>query len=125
MVNYPIGDFLIRLKNAGMANRGEVMTQSTKLIRAVAEVLKREGFLSEIEESKGVLKVKLAYKSKQPVLMDIKLISKLGLRVYMSVDKIKAKKGSSLYIISTPHGVLSSKEAIKKQAGGEVIAEIY
>ena len=108
-----------------MADRSEVTTQNTKLIRAVAEALKREGFLSEITQSKGQIVVKLAYKSKQPVLMDIKLISKLGLRVYKSLDEIKDKKGASLFIISTPYGVLSSKEAIKKQAGGEIIAEIY
>ena len=125
MVNYPVGDFLIRIKNAAMAGNNSIEVESTKLIVAVAEVLKREGFLSEIKKSKDKLKVQIAFKSKRPVLMDIKLVSKLGLRIYKNVDEIKQKRGASIYVISTPAGVLSSKEAIKKNVGGEVIAEVY
>jgi small subunit ribosomal protein S8 len=125
LTNYPVGDFLIRIKNAALAYRREVACPSTKLIVAVAEVLKRSGYLSEVEVKEGEIKVSLAYKSKKPIIMDLKLISKLGLRNYMSVDDLRAKRGASIYVISTPLGVLSSKEAIKQNVGGEVIAEVW
>jgi small subunit ribosomal protein S8 len=123
-INYPVGDFLIRLKNAGMAGKSVVFVKKSKLIRAVADALKKEGFLDEIEEEKGVLLVKLSFRKKEPVLLNIRLVSKPGLRVYMNVEELIAKKGPSVVILSTPLGIMSAKDAIKKEVGGEVIAEV-
>lgn len=125
MVNYPVGDFLIRLKNAAFAKRKDVVVPSTKLIKAVAEVLVKEGYLDKVTADNGNLIATLKYKAKEPVLMNLKLKSKLGLRVYMNVDELKAVRGSYILILSTPLGVMSSREAIKRNAGGEVIAEVY
>jgi small subunit ribosomal protein S8 len=125
MTNYPAGDFLIRLKNASRAGLQEVTLRNTKLIEAVAEVLKKEGYLAEVSKQDGQLTVKLAYKSKNPRLTNIQLVSKLGLRIYKNAAAIKSHKGASLYIISTSAGVISSREAVKKGIGGEVIAEIW
>jgi small subunit ribosomal protein S8 len=123
--NYPVGDFLIRIKNALLSGKREVSVGSTKLIKEVAKTLKREGFLSEVSEKKGKLTVKLMIRAKEPVLMDLKLISKPGLRIYMRVDELEAIKGPEVYILSTAQGVMSSKEAIKKRVGGEVIAKVF
>jgi small subunit ribosomal protein S8 len=123
--NYPLGDFLIRLKNASRARHKEVGLPTSKLIVAVAEVLKRQGFLTAVETKDGITTVTLAYKAKRPMLMDLKLVSKLGLRIYENADTIKKHRGASILILSSSKGILSSKEAIKEGVGGEVIAEVW
>lgn len=125
VTNFPVGDFLIRIKNASIAGRTDLTTPNTKLIRAVAEVLKSEGYIREIEETSEGLKVNLAYAKKKPVLMDLKLVSKLGLRIYKNIDALKKHRGVSFYIMSTPKGVMSSRKAMKENVGGEVIAEVW
>lgn len=125
ITNYPLGDFLIRVKNAKLAQNTELSVPMTKMVKAAAEVLKDEGFLREVEQKDGVLNVSLAFKNKLPVLMDLKLVSKLGLRVYKNVDELKAHRGASIFIVSTPRGVMSSKKALKENVGGEVIAEVW
>ncbi len=124
-VNYPVGDFLVRIKNAALADKREFSVQNTKLIKQVAEVMSKVGYLEKLKVEKNRLIIRLAYHKKEPLLLDIKLISKPGLRIYMGVDELEKKRGSSIYILSTPKGVMASKEAIKKRLGGEVIAEIW
>lgn len=124
VTNYSVGDFLIRIKNAAMAGNKEVVVKSNKGIVAVAEALKKMGFVDGVKAEKEMLVVSLTFKSKKPRLMDVKLISKPGLRVYMGVDELESKKSPSVYLISTPKGVMSSLKAIKERMGGEVIAEI-
>jgi small subunit ribosomal protein S8 len=122
--NYPAGDFLIRLKNAARARRKEFTIRNTKLIKSIADALKRERFLEDVKESKGELTVKLTYMKKTPIFDDIVLVSKPGLRIYMGVEDLEKVKGPEVLIISTPQGVLSLKEALKKRVGGEVIAKV-
>ena len=124
MTNYHVADFLIRLKNASMANLREVSIPKTNLIFAVAKTLKSEGFIESIEEKDGELMVKLSIYAKKPVLSNVTIISRPGLRIYMNVDEIEAIKSPDIYIISTPKGVMSGKQAIKARAGGEVIAKV-
>lgn len=123
-INYSIGDFLIRIKNATLARKKEMEVDNTKLIESVAKVLKKEGFLTEVTKKDGKLTVKPAYRKKEPVLMDLKIISRPGLRIYMGVDELAAIKGPSIFILSTSQGAMTSLEAIKKRVGGEVIVEI-
>ena len=124
MTNYPIGDFLIRIKNAALARRKRVEVVSSKFIKDVAKTLKEEGFLDKVEEKKGKLIVNISYSHKKPVLMDIKVVSRPGLRIYMGVDDLEKIKRPSIFIISTPKGIISSIKAIKKRIGGEIIAEV-
>ena len=123
--NYPVGDFLIRVKNAALAGKHEVEVPVTKGIKAVAEALKRAGYVEEVKAAKGLLTASLSYRRKKPVMLGLKLISKPGLRIYMDVDDIEAKRGPSIFIVSTPKGVLISKEVIGKRASGEVLAEVW
>lgn len=125
MTNYSIGDFLIQIKNAAMADKKVVTTKSNKLIRAVADVLKKGKYLDSVTEKDGMITVELAYHKKEPLLMDLRLISRPGLRVYKDVDAIESHRDISKFILSTPEGVLLSPEAKKKRVGGEVIAEIW
>ncbi|MGD8744429.1 MAG: 30S ribosomal protein S8 [Candidatus Woesebacteria bacterium] len=123
--NYPVGDFLIRIKNASRVNKKKVMARNTKLIMAVAKALKKEGYLQSVERADGNIEVELAFFRKQPVLMDLKLVSRPGLRIYMGVEEIENVKGPFIMLLSTPKGVLSSKGALKKGVGGEVIVKIW
>lgn len=125
MVNYPVGDFLVRVKNASLADRKEVVTSFSNKILAVATALKKLGVLNEVEKKEGVLSASLAYKKKEPVLLDLKLVSRPGLRIYMGVDEIESVRGPFIFLLSTPKGILSGKEAIKLGVGGEVIAKIW
>ncbi len=115
---------MIRLQNASMAKRKEVVLKSNKLIKAAAETLKRAGYLNEIKIEGDEIKVTLSYKKKEPVLDRVKIISKPGLRIYMTAADIAEIRKPSILLISTPKGVLTSKEAVKENVGGEVIAEV-
>ena len=99
--------------------------RAEKQIIAIADALKKLGFLDIVKKEKGILTVSLAFKNKKPVIMNLRLISKPGLRIYMGVLEIEKKKGPSTYLLTTPKGIISSKEAIKSRIGGEVIAEIW
>ena len=123
--NYSVGDFLIRIKNTAMARNKSLEYRAEKQIVAIADALKKLGFLDTVKKEKEILTITLAYKSKKPVIMDIRLISKPGLRIYMGADEIDEKKGPSTYLITSPKGIISSKDAKKARIGGEVIAEIW
>lgn len=125
MTNYPIGDFLIRVSNAAMAKSNEVSMPTTKLVKDVAKALEKAGYLSEVEEKKGILTARLTIKRKQPVIMRLKLVSRPGLRIYMGAKELEKKRGPSRFLISTPKGIMFSQEAIKSRTGGEVIAEVW
>lgn len=124
MTNYHIADFLIRLKNASMANIKELTMPTTNLINAVAKTLKDEKFLNEVDIKDGKITVQLAVYMKKPVLSNVTIISRPGLRIYMNADEIEAIKTPEVYIINTNKGVMSGKQAIKKRIGGEVIAKV-
>lgn len=124
-INYSIGDFLVRIKNAALAGKKEMEVDNTKLIESIAKVLKKEGVLTEIKKKDGKLTVKLAYRKKEPILMNLKIISRPGLRIYMSVDELSAIRGPSCFILSTSKGMKTSREAIKERIGGEIIVEIW
>ncbi len=122
--NYTVGDFLITIKNAALANKKTVEVKESKMTKAVAEALLKLGFLSSVEPKDDLLFVSLAYKKKAPILSDIKLVSKPSLRVYWDLKKLKEYRSPAVLLLSTSKGILSSKEALKEGLGGEVIAEV-
>ena len=124
LINYPVGDFLIRIKNTSIAGKKTVIAKKTSLIVDVAKTLKKLGFLESIETDKENITVKIQYHNKQPLLTDIKLVSKPGLRIYKTADELEKIKKPTFLIITTSKGVLSKDEALKSRVGGEVIAEI-
>jgi len=124
-LNYPIGDFLIRVKNAYLAKNRNIELKNSKLIESVAKVMEKQGFLEEVKKEEERLLVKLAFRKKEPVILGLKLVSSPGLRVYKGARELQGYKGPSTFIASTSQGVMTSKDAIKKRLGGEVIAEIW
>ena len=131
MVSDPIGDFIIRLQNAGRAGHETVTTPYSKLRSAVAEKLAAAGYLSQVqiagEGPKKTLHVTLA-KSKQgtPVINGVKRVSKPGRRIYCKVTDIHPVKfGRGDVIMSTPAGILTGKEARDQHVGGEQLFIIW
>src|SRR3989344_8996002 len=123
MINYPIGDFLTQIKNASLAGKKTVEVQTSSFIKATARVLQQENYLEDVREEGKKLTLRISYRKKEPIITDIRLISKPGLRIYMARDEIEKRHSPSILIISTPRGVMSAREAIKKGGGGEVIGE--
>ena len=124
--NYPAGDFLIRLKNSCMANRDEVPFKSTKFVYALATFLKKQKFIQDLDLKEGILTVKIAKSHKKPVMSNLRLVSKPGLRIYKDRDQLAARKErSAILVVSTPKGIMTNYDAVKNNLGGEVIAEIW
>lgn len=127
MVNDPIADFLVRLKNASMIGKTEVVLPYSKMKKAVADILHKEGYLASVEKSKsGALSVSLIYTSGKPAIQGVKRISKPSRRLYMGVRDVQpVKRGHGLLVLSTPAGVVTGKEARQMRVGGEVLFEIW
>jgi len=127
MVNDPIADALIRIKNGYMSSLPEVTLIYSKLILNLCELLKKEGFISGCQkDGDRVIKVTLRYQGRQKGLTDVKRVSKPGLRVYKGVKSLPSVlNGLGIAIISTPKGLMTSKQAKKEGVGGEVMALVW
>ncbi|MEI6477877.1 MAG: 30S ribosomal protein S8 [bacterium] len=118
-----IANLLTSIRNAEMARLQTVLTPTSKLRKAVATILQKEGYIAGLEEVDGKLKITLGAKGKRHTY---KRVSKLGRRVYVGVGKIPLiLGGKGMVIISTSEGVLSGREARKRKLGGELICEVY
>ena len=127
----PIADFLTRIRNANMVKHDTVEVPASKIKRDIAEILKREGFVRDVEyiedDKQGVIRVFLKYSAdKTRVITGLKRISKPGLRTYVKSDDVpKVLNGLGIAIISTSEGVITDKEARAKKIGGEVLAYVW
>lgn len=130
MVNDPISDLIIRLKNASMVSKDVVAVPFSKLKLAIAEALQKEGFISNVEKRgkkiKKFIDISLKYTDKRPEITDVKRISKPGKRIYIGFKDIRSvKQGQGIMIISTPKGLMTDKEAREKRLGGEPLFSIW
>jgi len=120
----PIADFLTRIRNANMVRHESLEVPASKIKRDIAEILKNEGFIKNIEyvddDKQGIFRVFLKYgKNKERVITGLKRISKPGLRSYVKADDVpKVLNGLGIAIISTSEGVITVKEARAKIVGG-------
>lgn len=127
----PIADFLTRIRNANMVRHESLEVPASKIKRDIAEILKREGFIRNVEyiddDKQGIIRVFLKYgKDNQRVISGLKRISKPGLRSYVKADAVpKVLNGLGIAIISTSEGVVTDKEARAKKVGGEVLAYVW
>lgn len=131
MNNDPIGDFIIRIKNAGMVHKSEILVPFSKMKLAIAELLSTKGFVGEVsQKSKGnakFLNVGLLYdESGNPKVSDVKRISKPGRRMYAKSKDIKRfRRGFGLSVFSTPKGIMADVDAKKENLGGEFLFNIW
>ena len=127
----PIADMLTRIRNANQNRAKDVSMPSSKMKETIASILKEEGYITDYSIEKNdvqnILTLTLKYAAnKERVITGLKRISKPGLRVYASVDKIPSvRNGLGIAIISTPKGIMTDKLARKNNVGGEVIAYIW
>ncbi len=122
----PVADALIRIKNGYSVGKVSVVIKFSKLIWNLVKLLQKEGYLSEVKQSKREIIATLKYNSRIPALTDVKRVSKPSLRVYKGVkDLPKVLNGLGIAIISTPKGLLTDKEARKLKTGGEILALVW
>ena len=127
----PIGDMFSRIRNGQLRLLRSVNVPASNFRLQILEVLKSEGYISNFfiektENNKKNLKVDLKYYEGNPVIKEIKRISKPGRRIYSRADSIpKIQNGLGLAIISTPKGVMSDNEARKNNIGGEIICRVF
>jgi len=131
MVTDPIADMLARIRNAQTARHDYADIPLSKVKLSVAEVLKKEGYVKDLqvkkEGVKGAIRVHLAYTGKrEPAIAGLDRVSKPGLRVYTSRGEIpRVYGGLGIAILSTPQGVMTGKEARKRGLGGEVLCYVW
>ena len=127
----PIADFLTRIRNANMVKHESVEVPASKMKRDIAEILKNEGFIRDVEyiddDKQGIIRVFLKYgKNNERVISGLRRISKPGLRSYVKADAVpKVFNGLGIAILSTSEGVMTDKDARAKKIGGEVIAYVW
>tara|TARA_B100000408_G_scaffold134553_1_gene122697 strand:- start:36 stop:434 length:399 start_codon:yes stop_codon:yes gene_type:complete len=127
----PIGDMLTRIRNGQMRSLNKINMPFSNFRLKILEVLKKEGYIIDfnIDNDKKKIKflsVDLKYYEGQPVIKEIKRISKPGRRVYSKATSIpKVLNGLGLAILSTSKGVMSDSDAMKNNLGGEIICKVF
>jgi small subunit ribosomal protein S8 len=127
----PIADMLTRIRNANMVRHEKLEVPASKIKKEIAEILKREGFIRDVEyiedNKQGIIRIFLKYgPNNERVITGLKRISKPGLRVYAKANEVpRVLNGLGIAILSTSQGVLTDKEARQKGTGGEVLAYIW
>lgn len=128
-MNYPIADFLNRIRNAGLARNPEFSIQYSKIKESIADLLYRQGYVSSYTISNQKLKtitIKLKYVERRHVISGIRLISKPSIRHYVESTKIpKVLSGMGIAILTTSKGIMTGAEAAKNNVGGELICYIW
>ena len=127
----PLGDMLTRIRNAQMRRKPKVVTPASKLRARVLDVLQEEGYIRgytriDYEGGKSELEIELKYYDGEPVIKEIKRISRPGRRVYSPVRNLPTvANGLGVSILSTPKGVMSDARARMENVGGEVLCSVF
>lgn len=126
----PVADMLTRIRNANVVRAKTVEIPASNVKKALAEILKNEGYIEEYEliedNYQGIIKIYLKYNGKERVISGLKRISKPGLRVYVGKTEIpKVLGGLGVAVISTSKGIMTDKRARKEGIGGEVLCYIW
>jgi len=127
----PIGDMFSRIRNGQMRFLNSIDMPSSNFRKNILKILKNEGYikdyyLEKATNNKDSLRINLKYYEGDPVIKEIKRISKPGRRVYSRANSIpKVMNGLGLAILSTPKGVMSDVEARKNNVGGEIICRVF
>jgi len=125
----PLGDMLTRIRNGQRARKTEVASPASKLRMNVLEVLRREGYIRGYrrdDHGHQDLAIELKYHNGEPVIRELRRVSKPGRRVYSGVDDLpRIYNGLGIAILSTPRGVMSDAEAREAHVGGEVLCMVF
>ena len=129
----PIADMLTRIRNANVAMHDEVSMPSSNRKLALAEVLRREGYIGSYAETDNsprpgkTLTIELKYSPERDrVIRGLRRISKPGLRIYRKREEIpRVQGGLGVAVVSTNKGLMSDREARKNRMGGEILCYVW
>ena len=129
----PLSDMLTRIRNGQKAGKNVISSPGSKLRSNVLDVLKREGYIrgytvtrSALTEAAHDLAIELKYFEGEPVIRQIRRVSKPGRRVYSGIRNLpRVYNGLGIAILSTPQGVMSDNEARAANVGGEVLCHVF
>ena len=125
----PVADLLTRIRNALMRKKMSINVPYSRLKHELSKLLVKEGFLEDVKKVKkdfDELEIALKYYNDEPVIKELARESKPGLRKYISYKDIKPHKGGlGLKVLTTSKGLMTDKEAIKAEIGGEIICRVF
>ncbi len=127
----PIADMLTRIRNSNMVGHEKVEIPGSNIKRAIAEILKAEGYIRDAEfipdNKQGTIRVHLKYgQNNQRIITGLKRISKPGLRVYAASDELpRVLGGLGIAIVSTSRGLMTDRQARQSNVGGEVLCYVW
>ena len=130
MIIDPIGDLLSRIRNGQMRRKAKISSPNSRLRTRLLDVLQAEGFIrgySSIEvDGHSEFEIELKYYDGEPVIREIRRVSRPGRRVYASVRNLpRVSDGLGVAILSTPKGVMSDADAREQNVGGEVLCQVF
>jgi small subunit ribosomal protein S8 len=131
MMTDPIADMLTRIRNASLARHDRTEIPASRLKKAVAEILKSEGYIADVRASESEdpqkLTIVLKYgRDRSGAIDGIRRVSRPGRRVYVRHDRIpRVLSGLGISILSTSHGIMSDRDARRLKLGGELICEVW
>lgn len=130
MMTDPIADMLTRIRNASLARHDRTEIPASRLKKAVAEILKSEGYIADVRASEAEndkLTIVLKYGRDRAGAIDgVRRVSRPGRRVYVRHDQIpRVLAGLGISILSTSHGVMSDRDARRLKLGGELMCEVW
>ena len=124
----PIADLLIRIKNAQMVGKKFVRVPFSKMKLAILLILEKNNLVGKIKKKgkgvKKILEIELKYQDNQPLIKEVKRISKPSLRVYAGYRDLTKFSRKGLTLISTSRGLKTLAQARKEKIGGEVLFQI-
>ncbi len=127
----PLGDMLSRIRNAQLRGLPSVSSPASNLRANVLEVLRKEGYIRgysrrEVDADVSELYIELKYHEGEPVIRELRRVSKPGRRVYSKIkDLPRPYSGLGIAVVSTPRGVMSDNEARAANIGGEVLCQVF
>ncbi|HEU5082801.1 MAG TPA: 30S ribosomal protein S8 [Acidimicrobiales bacterium] len=129
----PIADMLTRVRNANIAKHDDVSMPSSKLKEALAELLKSEGYIADYKTAERpdkpgkILSIDMKYSpDRERTISGIKRVSKPGLRVYKKSNEIpRVLGGLGVAVVSTSQGLMTDREARRRNVGGEVLCYVW
>lgn len=128
-----VADFITRIRNASLAKKDKLECPSSNMRKNICQVLKSEGFIRDFriikDNRQEVLRIYLKYsrdKEKLPAIINLKRISKPGLRVYKQAEDILSVLGGrGLALVSTSKGILTDSQCHEHKVGGEVLCYVW
>jgi small subunit ribosomal protein S8 len=126
----PIADMLSRVRNAIAVNKPQVSLPHSRVKETIARILADNGFINSVsvdeEDGRKYLIITINSEDESAKITEIKRLSRPGRRMYVKSPAVPSvKRGRGIVVISTSHGIMTGRDAMAKNLGGELICEVY